>query len=54
MKIRFLKTVSGNDFVYKKGQEVELSNELATGFLNAKHAEAVEVKATKRRTTRKK
>ena len=54
MKVRFLTTVAGSDFMYRKGQEVDLENVEAVRYLTAKYAEAVEEKETKKRTTRKK
>jgi hypothetical protein len=54
MKVRFLMTVAGNDFMYTKGQEVDLESAEAVRYLNANYAEAMEEKETKKRTTRKK
>jgi hypothetical protein len=42
MKVRFLKSVSGNGFHYRKDAVVELhSEEMALDFLNAKFCEVI-------------
>ncbi len=42
MKVRFLKSISGNGFHYRKDAVVELrSSEMVTDFLNAGFCEAI-------------
>jgi hypothetical protein len=42
MKVRFLKSISGNGFHYRKGAVVEIrSKEMVTDFLNAGFCEAI-------------
>lgn len=51
MKVRFLKSISGNGFHYRKGAVVEFrSSEQAIEFLNAGFCEAIEEPQKKRAT----
>jgi len=62
MKVRFLKSVAGNGFHYRKDAVVEIhSDDLATDFLNAGYCDAVieapksrAKKAVKKTTTKEK
>lgn len=48
MKVRFLKSVSGNGFHFRKFSEVEIPSEMAKDFLNAGFCEAIASPAKKR------
>ena len=60
MKVRFLKSISGNGFHYRKGAVVEIhSDDKVTDFLNAGFCEAIAEppkkrakKAVKKNTTK--
>jgi hypothetical protein len=42
MKVRFLKSITGSGFHYRKGAVVEIhSNDMVTDFLNAGFCEAI-------------
>lgn len=48
MKVRFLKSVSGNGFSFRKFAEAEIPSEMAKDFLNAGFCEVIAEPAKKR------